>query len=67
MADEKRFESLIAAWKYEEEHPAFVGSYEFDIVFELLDERIARRARVNYKHTPDWEYFDCTRVSCARA
>jgi hypothetical protein len=36
----------------------FVGKLEFEIVFDLFGERVTRRARVDYRYTPDWEYLD---------
>lgn len=39
-------------------HPAFNGSFTFNITFELLGERVRRKARVVYESTPEGEYFD---------
>ena len=38
--------------------PAFTGSANLDVTIEVLGLRIARKMRVDSKHTPDWEYFD---------
>ncbi len=39
-------------------YPGFKGELEFDIEFDLLGFRVKRRARAQYEHTPEWEYFD---------
>jgi hypothetical protein len=39
-------------------HPAFKGSLTFDITFELLGQRVRRKARAVYECTPEGEYFD---------
>lgn len=39
-------------------HPAFNGSFTFDITFELLGGRVRRKVRVVYECTPEGEYFD---------
>jgi hypothetical protein len=33
-------------------------NYEFGLAIELFGQRVERSARVNYKCTPQWEYFD---------
>jgi hypothetical protein len=38
--------------------PAFTGSYEFEVVFELLGQKQARKMRANYEFTPEGQYFD---------
>ena len=40
------------------DHPAFVGTLEFEIVFELFGQRQLRKMRANYEFTPDGEYYD---------
>ena len=37
---------------------AFQGNVEFDLVLEMLGERVARRARAVYHWTPEWEFWD---------
>lgn len=39
-------------------NPAFEGSYEFDYTVSALGLDVKRVVRVEYKHTPDWEFFD---------
>ena len=38
--------------------PPFSGSIEFKLTIRALDERVIRRARVNYTYTPTWSYYD---------
>jgi hypothetical protein len=38
--------------------PAFRGTLDFDLTFELLGKRVKRKARADYSFTPEWEYFD---------
>jgi hypothetical protein len=38
--------------------PAFAGEYEFDLTLEMFGQRITRRAKILYEHTPFWEFFD---------
>lgn len=47
-------------WRHSFQHPGFTGSVEFELVFELLGERVVRQARADYKYTPPWEYWDLT-------
>jgi hypothetical protein len=47
-----------AHWRYSHKWPAFKGEVEFDMTFEFLGQRVTRRAKVQYEHTPEWEYFD---------
>lgn len=47
-----------ALWRYSQKHPAFEGSFEFELAFELLGQRVIRQARVNYSYTPEWEHYD---------
>jgi hypothetical protein len=42
---------------YLEKH-AFRGEIEFDLTFEMCDQRFTRRARIVYAHTPDWPFLD---------
>lgn len=51
-------EDADARLKYAIEYPAFVGSLEFDFMFELLGEQVTRRLKVEYQFTPDSEYYD---------
>src|SRR5262245_61529047 len=46
------------AVEYSSRYPAFEGRLEFDLTIEVLGKRVTRRARADYKYTPDWEYFD---------
>ncbi|WP_439533230.1 hypothetical protein [Polymorphobacter sp.] len=41
-----------------EEKPAFVGSFEEPMTFELLGSSITRTLRVSYELTPFWPYVD---------
>jgi hypothetical protein len=43
---------------YSTRFPAFRGTLEFDLTFELLGKRVTRKARADYSYTPEWEYFD---------
>jgi len=43
---------------YSRKWPAFKGELEFDMAFDFLGQRITRKAKVVYEHTPEWEYFD---------
>jgi hypothetical protein len=43
---------------YSRKFPAFTGTYDFNLTFELLGKRFTRQVRVDYKFTPEWEYFD---------
>jgi hypothetical protein len=45
-------------WEYSHRHPGFQGELEFDLVIELVGTKVARKAKVVYTHTPEWEYFD---------
>lgn len=52
-------------WEKKREHrdysykwPAFKGELEFDMSFEFLGQKVTRKAKVTYEHTPEWEYFD---------
>ena len=45
-------------WQHSYEQPGFVGTYEFELTFEALGQRVSRQARVNYRYTPPWEYWD---------
>ena len=47
-------------WRHSSQHPGFTGTLEFELVLELLGERIIRQARADYKYTPEWEYWDLT-------
>jgi hypothetical protein len=44
--------------EYSRKFPAFRGTFDFDLTVELLGKRVTRKARADYTHTPDWEYFD---------
>lgn len=52
--DGEKFERYV----HSNRHPAFKGSLTFGITFELLGERVRRKARVIYESTPEGEYFD---------
>jgi hypothetical protein len=43
---------------YSRQNPAFKGTLDFDLAIEVLGKRVTRKARANYTHTPDWEYWD---------
>lgn len=43
---------------FSHDYPGFTGEIEFDLEMTLLGERVLRRARFKFKHTPEWEYFD---------
>ena len=45
-------------WRHSHNHPSFEGVAEFDIAIEVLGARVDRRARVKFKYTPEWEYWD---------
>lgn len=45
-------------WRHSFQHPGFTGTYEFELVFDLLGHRVVRQARADYKYTPAWEYWD---------
>jgi hypothetical protein len=51
-------EEEIAQYNYSHEWPAFTGSADFDVTIEVFGLRIARKMRVEYSHTPEWECFD---------
>jgi hypothetical protein len=38
--------------------PGLDGALEFDLSIEVMGQRVTRRARAIYRHTPDWEYWD---------
>lgn len=48
-------------WRYSQKHPGFTGVFEFELAFELFGQRVVRKARVDYSHTPEWEYYDLNR------
>lgn len=48
----------LELWEHSEKHPAFTGVFEFNLVVELLGQKVERRARLKYSWTPGWEYFD---------
>jgi hypothetical protein len=43
---------------YSRQYPAFKGTLDFDLTIEVLGKRVTRKARAEYTHTPDWEYWD---------
>lgn len=47
--------------RYSQKYPGFTGVFEFELAFELFGQRIVRKARIDYSHTPDWEYYDLHR------
>src|SRR5262245_38762860 len=44
--------------RYDYNNPGFEGEYEFDLTVEMLGQRMTRRAKAKYAHTPHWAYFD---------
>jgi hypothetical protein len=52
--DERRHERM----DYSTRFPAFGGTLDFELTFELLGKRVTRKARADYSYTPEWEYFD---------
>ena len=44
--------------RYYDRNPAFKGALEFDVTIEWLGKRVTRRARVDYEHTPEGEFYD---------
>ncbi len=50
----EEFERYVHSFR----HPGFVGTFTFDMIFELFGERIRRKARVAYQCTPSGEYYD---------
>jgi hypothetical protein len=58
MGDDIDWEERIREF---ETNPAFTGTFEFDIKFDILGQRVLRRMRANYRVTPDWEYYDLKR------
>jgi hypothetical protein len=44
--------------EYSRKFPAFKGTIEFELTVELFGKRVMRKARADYTHTPDWEYWD---------
>jgi len=45
-------------WLYSHHNPGFEGTFEFDMTLEVLGQRITRRVRAVFRHTPGWEYYD---------
>ena len=45
-------------WTYTHEHPAFVGVQEFDFAMSALGQSVTRVLRIEYRFTPEWEYYD---------
>lgn len=45
-------------WEYSEKYPAFKGDLDCDIKLEILGLQLTRRFRVQFEHTPEWEYWD---------
>jgi hypothetical protein len=43
---------------YSTRFPAFRATLDFDLTVELLGKRVTRKARADYTHTPEWEYWD---------
>jgi len=44
--------------EYCRKFPAFTGTYEFNIMIEMLGEKVTRKMRADYKHTPEWEHWN---------
>jgi len=44
--------------RYYHDNPAFKGILEFDLTIGWLGKQITRRARVDYEHTPEGEFYD---------
>lgn len=61
-SDEDEEEISTSEWlrqsRYADEHPAFEGNVEFDLAISFLGQTVTRKARAEYKFTPDWEFFD---------
>jgi hypothetical protein len=51
-------EQDVERHNYSTKHPAFQGTLEFDLTFELYGQRVTRKARVEYTFAPEWEYWD---------
>lgn len=49
--------------EYCRKHPAFTGTYEFDLSIEMLGEKITRKMRADYEHTPEWEHWNLDKNS----
>jgi hypothetical protein len=49
-------EKELADWSWK--NPGFKGVFEFDIAIGMLGKRVERHAKVDYTHTPEWEYWD---------
>jgi hypothetical protein len=43
---------------YSSKYPGFRGELEFDWTVAFLGQTVIRKARVAYRHTPEWEYYD---------
>ena len=45
-------------WDYSHTHPGFEGELLFDLELKLLGKTVTRKAKVVFKHTPEWPYYD---------
>jgi hypothetical protein len=54
LSDDERMERIHHAEKY----PAFEGNFDLDMTIEILGATFNRKLRIEYKHTPDDEYYD---------
>lgn len=54
-------EDEIERMQFSDKSPGFSGQIIFNLVIELLGHRVKRKARIDYTHTPVWEYFDLTK------
>jgi len=43
---------------FEGGRPAFTGTVDFEIKFEVLGHTVTRKARLDYEHIPEWPYYD---------
>lgn len=51
------------ASRYSLQYPAFKGTYEFDLTFQMLGNRVTRKAKAEYTFTPEWEYYDLNKMA----
>jgi hypothetical protein len=48
----------LEKWEHTLKYPAFVGLMEFIISVTILGKRVKRKAKAEFKFTPEWSYFD---------
>jgi hypothetical protein len=51
----------IDLFHYQNKHPAFEGTLEFELKLEAFGKSTTRKARVVWQHTPEWEHYDLNR------